>query len=99
VQVGIAAEVIVPICSEPVIQAKLSVLDQRSTWWLSVIGRPKPGFDARQVTAGLKTVAPQVYKVTVPENWRPPDQKEYESRSFEDAACRKWSVVCSHTIP
>src|SRR5260370_6649151 len=53
-QVGNAADVIVPICSEPVIRGALSQLDQRSSWWLNVIGRPKADLDARRVTAGIK---------------------------------------------
>ena len=82
-QVGNAADIFVPICSEPVIRGEASSLDKRSNWWLLVIGRPKPGLDQRSVTAGLKTIAPQVYAATILLDWRPEDKREYERRTFE----------------
>lgn len=82
VQVGNAADVFVPICSEPVIRGAHSSLDKRSNWWLAVIGRSKPGFDRELVTAGFKAIAPQVFAATVPPEWLPEDKREYERRTF-----------------
>ena len=47
------------------------------------IGRPKPGVSQAQVTARLKTLAPEIFKATLPPNWRPQDQNEYLSNTFE----------------
>jgi putative ABC transport system permease protein len=82
-QVGSAADVIVPICSEPVIRGILSQLDERSSWWLNVVGRPKAGLDARRVTAALKTIAPDVFAATVPPGWPPESKRGYQRRTFE----------------
>ncbi len=84
-QVGNTADVFVPLCAEPEIRGEHSSLDKRSNWWLSVIGRPKPGLDRKRVTAGIKLVAPQVFAATIPQQWRPEDQREYRRRTFETA--------------
>jgi putative ABC transport system permease protein len=82
-QVGNAADIFVPLCSEPIVRGELSSLDKRSNWWLVVIGRPNPGLDPRRVTAGIKTIAPQVFGATIPPDWRPEDKREYQRRTFE----------------
>src|SRR5207249_6810549 len=51
VDVGRTFGVAVPICAEPVIRGENSALDRRSTWWLRVIGRPRPGLSRAQVAA------------------------------------------------
>jgi predicted permease len=84
VDVGNAKDVYVPICSERIIHGENSnMLDQRSSWWLSVIGRPKPGVSASQVEARLKTLAPSVFEATVPPNWKPDGQADYRKNTFE----------------
>ena len=82
-QVGSAADVTVPICSEAVIRGAQSSLDKRSNWWLNVIGRPKAGLDPRQVTASLKTIAHDVMAATIPQNWDERGKKDYEQRTFD----------------
>ncbi len=82
-EVGRAFDVAVPVCTEAIMRGSGSQLDQRSSWWLRVIGRPKEGLDARQVTARLKTLAPGVFTATVPQNWPENSQEEYRHRTFE----------------
>jgi predicted permease len=82
VEVGRTLDIVVPICAEPILRDP-SALDKRSWWWLRVIGRPKPGVSPQQVTARLKTLAPQVFEATVPPNWRPDGQANYRKRSFD----------------
>src|SRR5260370_14735505 len=69
VDVGRAFDVAVPVCAEAITRGTGSQLDQRSSWWLRIVGRPKEGLDARQVTARLKTLAPEIFTATVPQNW------------------------------
>ena len=84
VEVGSAKDVYVPICSERIIHGENSnMLDQRSAWWLRVIGRPKPGVSASQAEARLKTLAPSVFEATVPPNWKPDMQGNYRKRTFD----------------
>jgi putative ABC transport system permease protein len=82
VDIGRPLEVIAPVCSEAIIRGANSQLDQRSSWWLRVVGRPKPGVSPRQVTARLKTLAPDILGATVPKGWRADDQAEYRKRTF-----------------
>jgi predicted permease len=82
VDVGSVMDVYAPLCSEKIIRGENSSLDQRSSWWIRVIGRPKPGISASQATARLKTLAPEIMKATQPKNWRPDDAAKYLKRTF-----------------
>jgi putative ABC transport system permease protein len=73
----------VPLCGEKVISGEGSFLDHRSAWWMQLVGRPKPGVSASQVTARLKTLAPQVFAATLPPNWKADGKAKYLKRSFE----------------
>jgi len=83
VDVGSEKDVYIPICAEKIIRGEVSSLDQRSSWWLRVIARPKPGISAGQSEARLKTLAPLVFEATVPPNWKAEDQQKYRKRSFD----------------
>ena len=82
VDVGQHADVIIPLCTEPLIHTDGSAMDQRSWWWLRIIGRPKPGVSDRQVEARLKVLAPVIMAATLPQKWRAEDQGGYLKRSF-----------------
>jgi len=83
--VGRTFGVAIPICTEPVLRGENSSLDQRSSWWLRVFGRPKPGVGRAQVTARLKALAPAVFDATVPQNSRAQYQNDYRKRSLDIA--------------
>jgi putative ABC transport system permease protein len=83
IDVGRAVDVYVPICSDAIVRGPNSQLDRRSSWWLSVIGRPRPGIAASQVAARLKTLARPVFEATIPAEWPPKDQREYAGRTLE----------------
>jgi putative ABC transport system permease protein len=67
VQVGKRFDVALPLCAD-----KLLATDQHGragvqfAWWLSVIGRLKPGWSIAQATANLHTLSPSIMEVTVP---------------------------------
>ncbi len=83
VEVGNAIDVYVPICSEKIIRGEYSSLDKRGNWWLEMIGRPKAGVSANQVTARLKTLAPEVFKSTLSPNWKQEERDSYLKTTFE----------------
>jgi putative ABC transport system permease protein len=83
VDVGRAMDLYVPVCAEKIIHGETSMLDRRSAWWMRVIGRPKPGVPASQVSARLKTLAPTIFEATTPPDWKPEDQANYRTRTFE----------------
>lgn len=70
VTVGSATQVYVPLCQHP-------RLDARSSWYLHVIGRLKPGVTAERVGARLAALAPAVYGATVPDGWGVVERREY----------------------
>ena len=81
--VGQPMNVYVPLCSEAIVHGKDSMLDGRSAWWLTVVGRPKAGVGVEQVTARLKVLAPEIFRATKSTNWRAEDIKDYEKLTFE----------------
>ena len=82
VDVGGKFDVAIPVCTAAQFDGAKSRLDQRSWWWLSVIGRSKPGIRPDRLKARLGVVSPQVFAAVVPQNWEPKDQQEFLKRSF-----------------
>jgi predicted permease len=83
IDVGSDSDLYVPLCTEKIVRGEFSSLDYRSSWWLRVIGRPKPGVSASQAQARLKTLAPLIFEATVPPGWKAEDQQEYRKRSLD----------------
>jgi len=78
-EVGQTFDVALPICAEAIIEGKSSSLDQRSSWWFRVMGRPRPGLRPEQVSARLAVLSPQIFAATVPTNWNPVQQRSFRS--------------------
>jgi putative ABC transport system permease protein len=81
--VGSDKDVYVPVCTEKIIHGETTMLDQRSAWWLRVIGRPKPLITANQAEARLKTLAGQIFEATVPPRYKAEDQQRYRKNTFD----------------
>ncbi len=69
VEVGSKFDVAIPICTADVFDGKVLRLDQRSWWWLSIMGRVKPGFSQDQLKARLSVLSPQIFAGALPKNW------------------------------
>jgi len=82
VEVGRSMQVYLPLCAEAVIAGSGSILDARSTWWLTLIGRPLPGLTRERVDARLATLAPSVFEATVPERYSQESKAEYAENSL-----------------
>jgi predicted permease len=82
---GRSFDIAVPFGVEPVMRGKESWLDRRSTWWLEIVARMKPGQTPADVERGLNAARPQVRDATLPERWPPEYLKDY----LKDA----WTVV------
>ncbi len=74
---GRSFDLAVPIGDEPVMRGAESWLDKRSTWWLEIVGRLKPGQTEADAASALTAVQPQVRAATLPERWPPEFLKEY----------------------
>jgi predicted permease len=82
IDVGRAADVYVPICADPIVRGA-DRLDQRLSWWLTIVGRPKRGIPAAQFAARLKVLSPPIFEAAIPSIWRPKDQREFAARKLE----------------
>ncbi len=74
VEVGRMFDVAVPICAAPEIGGDPGPL---LTWWLSVMGRLRPGWSVGQATAHLRTISPALFKATLPEQLEPEQADSY----------------------
>jgi putative ABC transport system permease protein len=81
--VGHTFDVALPICAEPLLAGKASVLDSRWSWFLSVIGRLKPGVSMAQASAQLNAEAPAIFEATVAPELPAPAAKNYQKFGFQ----------------
>jgi len=89
VQIGHAVDVMVPICIEAILNPENNSLDRRGDWWLNIIGRPKPGYSPAQVKAHLNTMAPEIFKATLPPLLRDAKVGQFLASTFDIAAAGK----------
>lgn len=76
VDVGFSFEVIVPLQTERIFNTKRPALDDPQAWWLTVVGRLKPGVGISQTSARLRVLGPEIFKASVPPDedqnyWQP----------------------------
>jgi predicted permease len=83
VDVGSKFDVAIPVCAVAVFDGKRSRLDQRSWWWLNIIGRMKPNISPDQLKARLKVFSPQVFAGALPQDWDPADQEDFRRLLLE----------------
>src|SRR4029077_10034305 len=66
VEVGRSFDVAAPLCAEPVMVGEYSVLGSRTGWWLSVMGRLKPGWTLERANTQLRAASPQIFDAAAP---------------------------------
>jgi putative ABC transport system permease protein len=71
VEVGHSAEVFAPLCAEAITRGANSFLDERDSWPLRAIGRPKPGISRQQVRARLRLLTPGILDAAMSHEQRP----------------------------
>jgi len=77
-EVGTKFDVALPFCATVIFDGARPRLDHRSWWWLSILGRVKPGISSAQLRARLELISPRVFAATVPPNWDVTGQKNYQ---------------------
>jgi predicted permease len=82
VTIGEAVDVTVPICTDAIILPENNSLAKPADWWLNVIARPKPGISTSQAAARLNTLAPDIFKATLPFNLRADNASKYLANTF-----------------
>jgi predicted permease len=66
VEVGRSFDLAVPLCADGLINRDRSRLEDRSAWWLAVMGRRKPGWSVAQSDAHLVALSPALFRETLP---------------------------------
>jgi predicted permease len=72
VEVGNRFDVAIPLCADFGDRAQ-----SRTKWWLSAMGRLKPGWTARRADQYVKTVSPAIMEATLPASYLPDRAKQY----------------------
>ncbi len=75
VEVGNRYDVAIPLCADRVL--KKGRIGGLSNWWLSILGRLKPGWTAESATAHLRVISPAIMQATLPPEYKPDQAKRY----------------------
>jgi len=77
VEVGRYFDVAVPLCSEPLVNGESSQWKSRAGWWLSVMGRLKPGWSVERASAQLRAISPGLFEASLPPEFNPSNAKHF----------------------
>lgn len=77
VEIGRYFDVAVPLCAEPSVSGEDSQLHQAIGWWLTAMGRLKPGWSMEQAATHLRTISPGIFEATLPPTFNPEQAKRY----------------------
>lgn len=83
-EVGNAFDFALPICSIPALFSGDDSLSRRDFWWLTVLGRLKPGWSRSRASAYLNSASPGLFEATVPTGYSSSTLEQY--RKFRLAA-------------
>jgi predicted permease len=77
VEVGRSFDVALPLCAEPLVNGEDTQLKNQIGWWLSVMGRLKPGWTMERAAAQLRAISPNIFEATLPPQYNPSNAKHY----------------------
>ncbi len=78
VEVGNRYDVALPLCADPLFSEDgKGRIPERRAWWLSAMGRLKPGWTIQRANAEMRTLSPRIMEATLPPSYRPDDAKKY----------------------
>ena len=78
VEVGNRYDVAVPLCADPLFsEFGKGRMPNRIAWWLSAMGRLKPGWTIERANAHLETLSPGIMEATLPPTYQPDQAKRY----------------------
>jgi len=77
VEVGRYFDIAVPLCAEPIIVGEDSQLRQATGWWLTAMGRLKPGWTLDRAAAQLRAISPGIFEATLPPTFNPEQARHY----------------------
>jgi predicted permease len=65
-EVGRTFDVAIPLGTEPILKGRESWLDERSSWWLSIMARLRPNQSVDAANAALRVAQPAIRDATAP---------------------------------
>jgi putative ABC transport system permease protein len=78
VEVGNRYDVAAPLCADALLAEEgNSRIPNRHAWWLSMMGRLKPGWTVERAAAHLQAISPGITQASLPPTYRPDDAKRY----------------------
>jgi predicted permease len=84
VEVGHQYDVAVPLCSDPMFYADgKGRIPGDTAWWLSMMGRLKPGWTLQRAKAQLQAISPGVMRATLPTSYRADDAKRFLANKLD----------------
>jgi putative ABC transport system permease protein len=86
-EVGHSFDVAVPICAQSAYWTEGNMLDSSTDWWLTVMGRLKPGGSLSMANAGLESLSPAAFEASLRRDYPTENLRDYlHFRLVADAA-------------
>jgi putative ABC transport system permease protein len=76
-EVGRTFDIAVPVCAVAALRNGGARLDSGTTWWLTVMGRLKPGVSLAQASELFRASSPGTFNATLPPDYPPVSVKPY----------------------
>jgi putative ABC transport system permease protein len=78
VEVGNRYDVAIPLCADPLFFADgKGRIPDKSAWWISIMGRLKPGWTIERARAYMQVLSPGIMQATLPPAYRPDGAKRF----------------------
>jgi putative ABC transport system permease protein len=78
VEIGNRFDVAIPLCADPLFfEDGKGRIPSRTAWWISAMGRLKPGGTLERADAQFKNMSPALAQATLPPSYRPAMAKKY----------------------
>jgi putative ABC transport system permease protein len=78
VEIGHRFDIAVPLCSDPMFwEPGKGRIPAPTGWWLSLMGRLKPGWTIERANAQIQAVSPSIMRETLPPSYRADGAKKY----------------------
>jgi predicted permease len=84
VEVGRQYDVVVPLCADRFFSEDgVGRAAHRNFWWLSFMGRLKPGWTLARANTQLRSISPAAMQASLPPMYKPATAKRYLQNKFE----------------
>jgi predicted permease len=71
-------DVALPLCADALLSGDgKGRLTRRDAWWLTIVGRLKPGWTVERASAHLRQLSPALFRETLPPGYRPDAASKY----------------------